>query len=225
MDVKKSGWIVILLILSLTAYGQNYDARMWTGLSIRYSPSKNWKITLEEEARFHNNISMLDKLNTELTINYQINKIFDGGILYRLISNKNPGGGFDFNHRFAAYLGAQKNYGRWTCTFSTAFQKTYAEFRHTDEWYKPESYVRPLAEISRQLKNKKTEPYTNIEFWYRVSGGGLAFVDQYRFTLGIKHKLNKSNRLNLFYLFQKEIQVKDPLVAHILGVGYRFFIR
>jgi len=223
--VKKSGWIFILLILSAAGYGQYQDARLWASLSIRYEPNKKWKISLEEEARFFDNISRLNNINSELTIDYQISKLFNGGILYRFISNQNTGGNFDFNHRFGVYLGVQKKYGDWSCSIKTAFQKTYPEYVHSREWYIPENYVRVLAEVSRDLKNKKTEPYANIEFWYRIQTGDQAFVDQYRFTIGIKHKLNKINRLDFYYRIQQELQVKNPLTAHIIGVGYRFIVR
>jgi hypothetical protein len=223
--LKKIVWILLLLILSATAFGQYQDAGLWAGIMVRYEPNKKWKISLEEEARFFENISRLDKINSELTINYQISKLFDVGILYRLISNQISDGNFDFNHRFGTYLAVQKKYAGWTCSFSTAFQKTYPGFLTSREWYVPENYVRPLAEVSRVLKNKKTEPYANIEFWYRVATGEQAFIDQYRFTIGIKHKLNKSNRLDFFYKIQQELQVKDPLTAHIFGVGYRFIVR
>jgi len=223
--LKKYAGIIILLVLNGTAYGQYQDARLWVSLSIRYDPGKKWKIALEEEARFFENISRLDKLNTELDLNYQISKLLDGGVLYRFISNTNSGPDFEFNHRIGAYLGVQKKYAGWAVTFKTAFQKTYPQFRRSDEWYLPENYVRAFAEVSRELKNRKSEPYTNIEFWYRIPAGEQAFVDQYRYTIGIKHKLNKSSRLDFYYRIQHEMQVKDPLTAHILGVGYRFTIR
>lgn len=224
-DMKKSGWIIILLILGTTVNGQYQDTRLWASLSIRYDLNKKWRISLEEEARFFDNISRLDKLNSELTINYQINKLLDGGILYRFISNQNIRGNFDFGHRFGAYLEAKKKYAGWDCSFKTAFQKTYPEFLHSGEWYISENYVRALVEVSRELKNKKTEPYTNIEFWYRITSGEQAFIDQYRFTIGIKHKLNKSNRLNFFYRIQQELQVDNPLTAYIFGIGYGFEVR
>jgi hypothetical protein len=223
--VKKSGWIIFLLILSSAAYSQYQDARLWTSLSIRYDPGKKWKLSLEEEARFIDNVGRLEKLNTELTVDYQISKLLSAGILYRLISLRNSGGDFKFNNRFAGYLNIQKKFGGWTCSVKAAYQITYPEFFHSREWYLPERYIRPLAEISRELKNKNTEPYTNIEFWYGISPGKQAIIDQYRFTIGVKHKLSKTSRLDFFYRIQQELQVKNRLTAHIIGVGYRFMVR
>ena len=216
---------MILLILSATVYGQNQDVCLWTSLSIRYDPGKKWKLSLEEEARFFENMSRPDKLNSELTIDYKINKLLNAGVLYRLITNLNPRKSFDFNHRISAYLGVQKKYAGFSCSLQTTFQKTYSEFQHSDGWYIPENYVRILSEVSRELKNKKTELYANIEFWHRIQTGDQDFIDQYRFTAGIKHKLNKRHRLDLFYKIQQELQVKNPLTSHIFGVGYRYNIR
>ena len=119
----------------------------------------------------------------------------------------------------------QKKYGGWNGSLKATFQKSFSEFRHSDDWYVPENYVRGVAEVSRELKNKKTEPYTNIEFWYRVSAGEPAFVDQYRLAIGIKQKLNKRNRLDVFYKLQQELQVKNPSTSHIFGIGYRYIFR
>lgn len=223
--MKKTGWILVLLLLGTTVHGQDRDAQLWTGLSVRSDLGKKWRISWEEEARFFNNISKLDKLNSELVLNCQISKLLDAGILYRLITSQDAQGHVNFKHRFSVYLGVQKTFAGWTCSLKTAFQKTYPEYKHSAEWNIPENYVRALAEISRELKKKKTEPYTNIEFWYRMRAGEQAFVDQYRFTIGMKLKIDKSSRLDFFYKLQQELQVRDPLIAHIFGVGYRFTFR
>jgi len=213
------------LVLSTAVYGQYQDARVWASLSVRYEPGKKWKLTLEEEARFSENAGRLDKLNTDLDINYQINKLIDGGLLIRLISKPDSRGNFDFNYRFSGYIGIQKKLAGWTGSLKSSLQKTWPRFQHSDNWYLPENYIRVLAEFSREFKNKKTGPYTGIEFWYRLRASEPDFIDQYRITIGIKHKLNKTNRLNFFYRLQHEMQVKNPLTAHIVGVGYRFSVK
>jgi len=223
--MKRNCLIILLFSLAAVAYGQNQDLRLWTSLSMRYEGIKKLKITLEEEARFFENISSLDKLNTEFTVSYKISKVFDAGLLYRLISNHKPGGSFSFDQRFGLFLEAQKKYAGWSFSCKGSFQKTFMEVMHAEHWETAENYLRPLAEISKELKNKNTEPYVNIEFWYRLKPGDQAFIDQYRFTAGIKHKLNKSNRLDFFYRLQQEVQVNNPLTAHIIGIGYRYTIR
>lgn len=223
--MKKTCLIFFLFVFQATAFGQDQDVRLWSSLSVRYDLSKKWRISLEEEARFIENIGRLDKINSELTVNYQINKFLDGGVLYRLIANNHPDGYVYANHRFGAYLEVQKKYAGMRLSLKTSFQKTYPAFFRSGDWYLPENYVRAEGGVSRELKNKKTEPYTNLEWWYRIQSGDQSFIDRYRFTIGIKHKLNKNNRLDLFFRVQQELQVKDPLTAWIFGVGYQFKVR
>jgi len=216
---------LVLLVSGLTAMAQHRDARLWAGFTLRYDLNKRWSLSLEEEARIYENFSRLDKINSEFTINYQINKILDAGLLYRLISGYTRENRFEYGNRLGAFIGAQKKLSGWNGSVKVSFQETYPAFNRSSDWQIAENYVRAQAGISRQLRNKKTEPYTDIEFWYRIPAGAQAFVDQYRYTIGIRQKLNKSNRLELYYRIQQEMQVKDPLTAHIIGIGYRFIIR
>jgi hypothetical protein len=204
---------------------QHRDAMLWAGFTVRYDLNKKWSLSLEEEARIYENISRLDKINSEFTVDYQVNKILDAGLLYRLISGYTPENHFESGHRFGAFIGAQKRLSGWNGSVKASFQQTYPAFHRSPEWQVAEKYIRLQAGISRQLKNKKTEPYTDIEFWYRIPDGEQVFADQYRLTIGIKQKLDKTNRLDLYYRLQQEMQVKDPLTAHIIGIGYRFIIR
>ena len=223
--MKQTVWLIILLAMGQVLSGQQSDTRLWTSVAIRYDLNKKWRFSFEEEARFHENISQLDRLNSEFTVNYKINKIFDGGLLYRLIAENNINRAMNLNHRFGAYLNADKKFAGWDCYLKATFQKTYPGFFRQEDWFIPENYVRAEGGVSRELKNKKTEPYTNLEFWYLIAPEYQAFIDQYRFTIGFKQKLNKANRLDFYFRIQHEIQVADPLTAFIFGVGYQFKVR
>jgi len=107
--------LFVLLLLCLDVQAQHQDARFWTSLSVRYDVSKKWRITLEEETRFYENMSRFDKLNSELTGKYQITKLLDAGILYRLITNNNSRREIELNNRFGFFLEAKKLLGCLSC--------------------------------------------------------------------------------------------------------------
>jgi hypothetical protein len=223
--LKTISLLFLILVFSQSVKSQHQDARFWTSLSIRYDVAKKWRITLEEETRFYENMSRFDKLNSELTVKYQISKPLDVGFFYRLITNNNSRREIELNNRLGIFMQAKKKYYNWEGSLKTLYQKTYFGFRNSEDWYLPENYIRAEVGISRELKNKKTEPYTNIEFWYRMPSVGQSFVDQYRYTVGVKHKLNKHNRVDFYYRLQQDLQLSDPLTAHIFGVGYQFTIQ
>jgi len=213
---------ILLMIVSMPVAGQYQDLQLWSSVGIRTDITPKLRIGIEEEARFFENISLLDKLNSDLTVDYEI---FDGvrvGLLYRLITNRQKDSDYELKHRFSASLAAEKQTGPWKLGVNLKLQKTYDEFLHSDDWYLPKNYFRVEGEVSRPLNRNRTEPYATLEWWYYLPQGQQAFFDQYRLTLGVKHKLAKDHRINVYYRIQQEIQVEDPLFAHVLGIGYLF---
>ncbi|MFH0761540.1 MAG: DUF2490 domain-containing protein [Bacteroidota bacterium] len=213
---------ILLMIASVPVMGQYQDLQLWSSVWIRADITPKLRVGLEEEARFFENISLLDKLNSDLTVDYEIFDRIRIGLLYRLITNREKEGDYTLKQRFGVSLGAEKLKGPWKLGAIVKFQTTYDEFYHSDDWYLPKNYFRVEGEISRLLNRNRTEPYATLEWWYFMPQGQQAFFDQYRLTLGVKHKLAKDHRINVYYRIQQEIRVKDPLFAHILGIGYLF---
>jgi hypothetical protein len=211
-----------LMLTSLPVIGQYQDLQLWSSAGIRAIITPKLRITLEEEARFFENISLLDKLNSDLTVDYELFNGVRVGMLYRLITNRDDDGSYTLKHRFSPFFGIEKQKGPWKLGATVKFQKTYDEFYHSDDWYLPKNYFRVEGEISRPLNSNRTEPYATLEWWFKMPQGQQAFFDQYRLTLGVKHKLAKDQRISVYYRIQQEIQVADPLFAHIIGVGYLF---
>lgn len=212
----------VLMIAAIPVAAQYQDFQMWSSVGVRTDITPRLRIGIEEEARFFENIRLLDKLNSDLTIDYELFGGVRVGLLYRLITNREKDGDYVLKHRFSASLATEKQTGPWKLGATLKFQKTYDEFYHSDDWYLPKNYFRIEGEVSRPLNRNRTEPYATLEWWYYLPQAQQAFFDQYRLTLGVKHKLAKDHRINVYYRIQQEIQVEDPLFAHIVGVGYLF---
>ncbi len=218
-------FVLLLVTAALTPariWAQHQDVQLWSSIGIRTDLTPKLRVSLEEEARYFDHLSRLDKLNTDLSLDYQLTQSISVGTLYRLIANRDAGGYFEMRHRFDVSVEFQKKVSDWTFGAQATAQKTYPEFNHSRDWYVAENYLRAEGEISRELKKTKTEPYVNLEFWYLLPQGKQAFIDQYRLTFGVKHRIKKINRLNFYYRIQQEIQVSDPLFAHIFGIGYTY---
>jgi hypothetical protein len=223
--MRFTAFFLLLLAAVVTParlWSQHQDIQLWSSIGIRTDITPKLRISLEEEARYFDQLSRLDKLNTDLSLDYQLTESIAFGTLYRLIANRDADGYFDMEHRFDVSVEFQKQVSAWTFTAQATAQKTYPEFNRSRDWYVAEDYLRAEGEISRELKDKKTEPYANLELWYLMPRGRQAFIDQYRLTFGVKHRIKKINRLNFYYRIQQEIQVNDPLFAHIIGIGYTY---
>jgi hypothetical protein len=87
-------WVVFLgfLLGSLVqGHAQQSDFQFWPQVLIGYNLSDRFKLSLEEEVRFRENVSQVKKELTDLGITYKINKALKIGVTYRLeLTFKNP---------------------------------------------------------------------------------------------------------------------------------------
>jgi len=220
--LKPTITLLLFCSLALSGQAQQQDLQMWVSAGFRADLSRKIRFSIEEEARYFENISRLDKLNSDLTLDYELTNSLSCGVLYRLISNRNANGYYDLDHRFNLHLEYQHSVRAWSFGAELKAQKTFDQFSGLTDRFLPENYIRVKGELSRLLIDRKSEPFVSLELWYYLPQGQNAFIDQYRLTAGLKYKVDKTNRLSVFYRIQQEIQVKDPLFAHILGAGYTF---
>ncbi|MGB1018918.1 MAG: DUF2490 domain-containing protein, partial [Chitinophagales bacterium] len=55
---------------------KTFDSGIWTGLKIDYKLKNNFKLVFIQDLRLSDNFSKLNKVNTDLGVQYKINKNF-----------------------------------------------------------------------------------------------------------------------------------------------------
>ena len=143
-------------------------------------------------------------------------------------------------HRTSAAISA--NYApnkRWTFQLKETFQyshfckssKTTYKYRLEDEDDMSSLYLKETepkdvkakdrmvlrSKVAVQYDTKKCpfDPYLSCEF-----GCGLNYAaSKWKFETGADYKLNKKNKINIFYRYQTENDDDDPN-GHLLGLGY-----
>ena len=85
--------LFILTVLSVIVEAQETkvvsDLEQWTSIGISKKINDHWKLSLDQEFRFSNDISQFDTYFTDLGIDYKINKHFSVGANYRFYQNMN----------------------------------------------------------------------------------------------------------------------------------------
>ncbi len=223
--MRRAAIILMLVAYWSGALAQHSDMRLWAGASVRYTVNKKLRLTLEEEVRLRENAGRIDKLNTEFTAGYRLGNLFEAGLLYRLIADYKPEGYFGLRHRISLIAGLEKNLSGWECSVKGSFQQTFGNINRSEGWNVPERYLRAEAEVAHEVISKKTKPFVNLEMLCRLPAGKPCFIDEYRVTAGIQFRIDKRNRIDVFYRLQQELQVADPLTGHIIGIRYRRYIR
>ena len=122
-------------------------------------------ISLEEEARFDNNFSGFDRLQTTLALSYKVHPNIKLGLGYALINGygsnsesfKNP------RHRFIAEVTGTIHYGYWNFSLKERFQVT----RRTGDfnvYQNPQNALTLKSRLKAQYKGfGKVQPYAYFE--------------------------------------------------------------
>lgn len=88
-----------------------------------------------------------------------------------------------------------------------------------DKNAKSDHKLRSRLQISYDIKKCPFEPYVEVELYNQLDN---AFAyDKIRYTIGTEYKINKENKLKLYYRYQDYADL-DEVSGHVLGVGYAF---
>lgn len=84
---------------------------------------------------------------------------------------------------------------------------------------KSDHKLRTRLQVSYDIRDCHFEPYVEVELYNQLDNA-LAY-DKIRYTVGTEYKINKDNKLKIFYRFQDYADI-DEVSGHVLGLGYSF---
>lgn len=88
-----------------------------------------------------------------------------------------------------------------------------------DKKAKHDHKLRSRLQVSYDIKKCPFEPFAEVEV-YNLLDEGFAY-DKIRYTIGTEYKINKENKLKVFYRYQDYADI-DEVSGHVLGLGYAF---
>lgn len=84
---------------------------------------------------------------------------------------------------------------------------------------KSDHKLRSRLQVSYDIKKCPFEPFAEVEV-YNELDNAFAF-NKVRYTVGTEYKINKKNKLKLYYRYQDYAEI-DEVSGHVLGIGYAF---
>ena len=194
---------------------------MWNNFAISKKISDRWKVSLEEELRFTEDISRFDIFFTDLGLDYKINKHFSAGLNYRFYQNKNNDGDFKTQHRLSASVSYKQKFDRFTFGYRLQFQNKDEDFLSSSSENNV-SNLRNKISVDYDIKNFKLEPYFQAELFRKYETGEDPCFNKVRWTLGASYPITKKSDIQLFYRIDNELNQSYPKNTYILGLGYKF---
>ena len=93
------------------------------------------------------------------------------------------------------------------------------EYMVDEKLAKSDHKLRTRLQVSYDIKKCPFEPFAEVEI-YNELDNAFAF-DKVRYTVGTEYKINKENKLKVFYRYQDYADI-DEVSGHVLGLGYAF---
>lgn len=211
--------VVLLLTIPFSAASQYTDAGVWGGVTLKKDLPKGFDLDAEFQFRSELMGTHLATVLSDLGASYKINKWMKTALTYRFGVLNGLDNVQSTRHRFAADLTFDHDFGKPNGSFRIRYQ---AGQRSTDE-----NGISDLRDAIRyRVKGdikliKKTRLASSFELFQGSTDYGFELTD-WRWKIGIQRKLKKRQYLTVGYLLQNELHTNDPLMEHVLTIGYSY---
>jgi hypothetical protein len=217
-------FVTAVLLSAGSLYGQQTFSNQWLSASVRAKIADNFYLDLEEGWRI-SDWTVTSATYTDLMLSYKINKQFRIGAGYRHIQR----GGFvdadNFDHRFYSDFSFREKFGDIKLTARTRFQSRYRDPFTSETGMIPQLMFRNKAELSYNLPGPFL-PYISYEHFLLVKEAknrGPYSVQQ-RMQIGLEYSISKQSSIAVGYIYQNELNSKNPETDHILNISFGYNI-
>jgi hypothetical protein len=184
--------------------------QLWNTESLEGDFAKNWKVKLEEEFRFGDNMEELYYHHTDGGLNYKLTDLFSLGLNYRQIFEKKKGG---YKEENRPHINGTI---KWKWQDFTFKDRNRFEYRIRAGKENVWRYRNKLA-ITFPVKWTKfdIEPYLADEVFVDLDEGEFS---RNRLYAGFEAKLMRHLGADIFYLWQSSKKDEDWIDFNIVGV-------
>ena len=201
-----------------SVFSQTKDAGLWTSISVDKKITQALSFGISEELRFNENVSELGTFFTDAGLTYRITDDFRFAVNYRFINKRKLDDSYSKRHRYYFDVSYRKKTGKLTPVLRVRIQSQYTDVLSSDQGGVPDWYLRPKFSLRYNLKGA-INPYISSELFYTLD---KRVFDNVRYTFGVERNLGDKLKADLFFLHQREFNVKKPEYDYIWGFGLTY---
>jgi len=215
---------VILIIFYQINPGsaQNKDFQLWSDAKLEIEIFKKISVEIEEEIRLTENVSKIEDYFTDVGISYNFWDNFTFGGYYRFIRRNELDDRISNIHRYYFDLKYDWKIKRWELSLRTRYQSRYKNINSDDTGYKPENHNRNKLSLSYDIYRSPLKPEFWFEIYYQLNNPDGNKFDKIRFAPELGYRISNNIRINIYFMIEKEYNVKNPATNYILGTGFLY---
>lgn len=221
--------ILVLMCFHLNAQNDSEDFNTWTGLALDYELNKDWKIGIEGQLRMEDNVSEIDQYFGEIGVQYKLLADFKLAAGLRYVRNNDHRGsiqGYENHLRYNVDVSYKHKIERVGLKYRLRYQNKNELGISIDDGDLIKHGIRFKGTINYNFKNWKLDPKLSSEIFNRFEKNDpYNGFNKYRISVGTNYKLKNIGELNLSYLFEKEFDVLNPQMVHIISLKYGYIIK
>ncbi|WP_372756623.1 DUF2490 domain-containing protein [Mariniflexile sp.] len=220
------GFVFTNKIIAQTSDSKNLNA--WTTIEIEYKLNKKWSFSLAEQLRLKENLSLVDKYFTELQAEYSFNKNFSlaGGARFSR-QNDTEGNiqGYENHFRFQFDAKYKHKINNFKLDYRLRYQNKDDMSVSIEDGDYANQHIRFKTDVEYNIKNWKLDPQFSAEIFNHFEKGEENGFNKYRLTFGTDYDMKDYGKINVFYRFEKELNVDLPETTKIIGLSYKYTIK
>ncbi len=212
-------FITIFLILPFLSKSADYDNEFWGSFTLDLPVYKDFEIGVSREIRLYNNWNDIKWHITDINLKYDFTKYFNLSFKYRYKY-------FNKEWQKVYYLSTYFKFKvrKIKIDYRLRLQKKNRFEQKTDyiRYKMDQDYIR-----NRILLEYDTDywikPYSGIELFYLLDNE--KYSDRFsilRYYLGVAIDIAKKHNIELFYIYEREFNIKNPLTSNVIGINYKY---
>lgn len=200
---------ILCFILPLFLFAQEEDFQSWSKVELGYKINKKLSAELVEGFRLRENASLPAKAFTDLGLTYRHNKKWRVGAGYRFVQSFDMSQDIRLRHRWYADVVFRQKVKRWQVNYRSRLQHQIG-VNHMEQYY------RGRLSASYNVRKTPFQPSVAVESFCDLNA---LQIDKMRYTLAASYPLSKQIEGAFYYRIQEEINVNNPSILYILGLG------
>lgn len=220
MMIRKSAFIVFMILLPSVLVGQKTDYGIWYEFKAEKKIIDNLRFDLETSIRTNENASNIETFYVEPGLRYKFNDYFAAGVYYRFIEQKEKDETYHPRHRWFVQLrGTLPTFYRFTLSARYRMQQQFKTYINDVEDEEPLWAHRLRIELDYDIKGIPLKPFANVEMHNLLSIPTEYTVDKWRYMVGVEYTIKKKHTFGLEYIYN-DSRVTKPAYMNLLGVTY-----
>lgn len=197
------------------------DTELWLKAGVEFDLAKKWKVAIEEQLRFDEQIEAVKNYHTELELKYNLSDQLDLILASRFI-RKNDELGYENLFRYQIGAGVKHEWQQLEFKHRALFQNRNELGVSEIEGDIPQHYFRWKSGLEYKIRDWKYDPEFTVEYFWAVNGNKAGRDDAIRFAVGTDRSYDGLGQLGIFYMYEHTISAIDTEITHIISLRYTY---